>query len=433
MDNWAKSCDLVQEYNVLFKPEEYNNFFHPNICHVCKRSNNGNLISCNMCCMVYYCNDKHRRAHYIQHKELCEHLTQFLREKREWGNIRYSHSEWVQDRKEFLDTIETYLLRKLKPYEKQIIIFAKSCIHCHQQNNLNYCLECYSENYCIEHLQEFKDQHTSKCEVLKSCINLDIRYLSFGSFTNNFPSVNVTLLSNDMKEFIIQFVRHSTLKAIEYWAFDDYYYSDYVSNPLTLYYGLNATDLLNSSTTGCVYVIHVIAANYLDLLYVKAWELFLHCFHRIQELIVIVVGPELEIKSSDVKLCEHCQLHKKMFNFESYSMSYANYIYNDSYKQPNVIMGIHVDFSNEKTSLTFMLKSRNNNNNIYPWLLTTKSKDIARLNMEIMEEFLGIPVKSIHSVKNKFASFKPWRDFETSYVSYRNKYVTIYDYLPLSQ
>ncbi|XP_032678667.1 uncharacterized protein LOC116847621 [Odontomachus brunneus] len=426
MDDWIKNFSFVVEYCGRCKPEYYNKFFHPNVCHVCKTTKSGDLIPCNKCRMIFYCNNEHRREHASHHMELCQYLTQFLKEKEDWGNTRYAlTSEWTQSRKEFLHTIKTRLLRKLKPYEEEMIIFAKSCVHCHQQINLNTCQTCYSDNYCIGHLQEFKSQHESKCKMLMLCLNLDIRYLSFNSFENKFSSFNAKSPVGDMKTFILQFVRCPTEKNIERLLRDDYYYSDYVSGPLTLCYGMKDAGLLDFSIKEHTYIIHVIAANHLDLLYVKAWELFLHCLRYVKKLTILLIGPELENRNRNIKLCYLCTSRRRTLCFESYSMSYIQYMNSASYTRPNVIMGIHADFNNWKTWPTSILKSQINT---CPWLLTTKSEDKAKLNMHVIEEVLGESVRSV-CTKNKFASIRPWRDVETGYVSYRNEYITIYNYL----
>lgn len=424
MDEGMKNINFIIEYHEECKPKNYNNFFHPNVCHVCKKTNEGNLISCNACRMIFYCNNEHRQEHKLQHQEICRFLAQYLEEKGEWDTHRFLISEWAQSRQEFLHIIKSSVPRKLEPYEEQMIIFAKSCVHCHQQIDLITCRICYSDNYCVDHMEEFRSQHQSKCKTLMLCLNQDIRYLNFHPFIEKFITFSWTSPVVDMKSFIQQFVRLPELKSIEQFIRGDYLYSDFVSGPLTFYYSMKNAGLINpliiSRTT---YIVHVITENNLDLLYVEAWHLLLHCIRCIKKLIVVVVGSELKDINKDGQFCSKCTHHKQRLCFESYSMLYMEYMGSVSYKGPDVVMGIHANFSNEETWPADLLKSQIRS---CPWILTTKSEEKAKENIRFIEKTLGESIKTKYADKNKFRSNRPWRDFETGYVYYRNAYVIIY-------
>ncbi|XP_011139396.1 uncharacterized protein LOC105183155 isoform X2 [Harpegnathos saltator] len=57
------------------EPYQYNSFFHPNLCHVCKLRNNGNLIECNQCRLISYCSEEHRLLHESEHSRICADAT----------------------------------------------------------------------------------------------------------------------------------------------------------------------------------------------------------------------------------------------------------------------------------------------------------------------------------------------------------------------
>lgn len=195
-----------------------NDFFHPNICHVCKRTNDGNLISCDQCFMISYCCETHKRTHHLEHQELCKCITQYLREKSgaEWRSLRSSTPEWIQSRYKFLYDIMQKFQCTLKLYETQMIILPKSCHICHQQINLHTCRTCYSDNYCVDHAQEFQNYHASKCRDLMLCLNLNIIKLSFKKFPRVFivfPESQKRI--DDMDSFIIRYVRKSCHRGLE--------------------------------------------------------------------------------------------------------------------------------------------------------------------------------------------------------------------------
>ncbi|XP_032682836.1 uncharacterized protein LOC116849620 [Odontomachus brunneus] len=131
----------------------YNSFFHENICHVCKKVNNGSFISCKRCNMISYCTIEHRLMHRPQHMQICENINRFLRENEIRRDCALSLTNWITLRQQFLSSIKKWIPRKLKPYEEQMILFAKSCSICHRQINLEHCRTCYSEYYCIDHIQ----------------------------------------------------------------------------------------------------------------------------------------------------------------------------------------------------------------------------------------------------------------------------------------
>ncbi|XP_032677174.1 uncharacterized protein LOC116846890 [Odontomachus brunneus] len=61
------STERLREVQSIF--ENYNNFFHPNLCHVCKSKDQLKLC---FCYMISYCCETHRVQHESQHKEICK-------------------------------------------------------------------------------------------------------------------------------------------------------------------------------------------------------------------------------------------------------------------------------------------------------------------------------------------------------------------------
>ncbi|XP_032682835.1 uncharacterized protein LOC116849617 isoform X4 [Odontomachus brunneus] len=85
--------------------------------------------------------------HHPQHLQICEYINRFLQENKLRRNCALSLTNWIQLRQQFLSAIKKWTLRKLKQYEEQMILFAKSCSICHR-----HCRTCYSDYYCSDHI-----------------------------------------------------------------------------------------------------------------------------------------------------------------------------------------------------------------------------------------------------------------------------------------
>lgn len=394
-------------------------------------TDNGDFIICDQCYMITYCSKDHREQDYSSHIEICAAFSKVLK-KFEWNKQCFSsQEEWLQSREDFLCLIKLELSRDLTSHEMQMIRFAKSCIVCHQQMNLQTCKMCHSANYCNTHAEVFKCLHNSRCRALLLCLSLDIEVFygfEFKSKFTNFPNDNRPF--DDMDTFVKHYVqRTNATRELENWNFPEYLYSDYTSGPLTLYYGMkdaNLLDVLKKPDLSCV--IHVIDATFLDKEYLPAWELILHLISKLKEIKVIFIGPELRNECNNVELCSQCsKMHYNQYlSFESYCMLYHNYVTSELYKRPDLIIGFDTDLSDANTWTDTILKLRDQD---CPLLLTTKSKRKADKNVNRIEQILGISLKPLIHHVNNFSSRRPWRDFEIDYVFYRNFYLTVYRHL----
>ncbi|EFN78537.1 hypothetical protein EAI_02357, partial [Harpegnathos saltator] len=125
--------------------------FNPNICHVCKSVNaeTSSYILCDQCCLISYCNVEHKMAHYVEHKDICKIITQLSKVRPQEDDKRYKDwQEWIQSRRELIESIKHRLDRPIEPYEEQMFLWSKSCNVCHQQAELKTCQMCFSVNYC---------------------------------------------------------------------------------------------------------------------------------------------------------------------------------------------------------------------------------------------------------------------------------------------
>ncbi|XP_032682843.1 uncharacterized protein LOC116849624 isoform X2 [Odontomachus brunneus] len=219
--------------------------------------------------------------------------------------------------------------------------------------------------------------------------------------------------------------RYNSIAAIYY----KYFYSDYISGPLTLYYGMDIAGLLEPlifsarSIHEFKCVIHVVALNSLEKEHVNAWEIFIHLTHYIKDLTIILVGPNFEQDHYDKELCSYCKNRCIMLHIEIYSTFYHMYVAGPSFKKPNIIVEFQADFSNEWTCSRSIFLSRIRH---CPLILTTTSEEKAEQNVSILKQILGSHLEPLHNAKNPFRSWRPWRDLETGSVYFRNHYVTVY-------
>ncbi|XP_025159829.1 uncharacterized protein LOC112589700 [Harpegnathos saltator] len=291
---------------VNLKTETYRNFFNPNICHWCKRKpKNSPFYSedCNTHCscnMILYCCNYHKSEHQANHKEICEILEKLSHSHPQfWKTRNSSQKNWIKSRKELLRLVKTELERDMKPYEMQMITFAKSCFVCHKQHDLQTCTQCYCVNYCSSHAEVLKNHHSSNCAKLNSCLEMDnyIRrsILPHGKFNRaNFTSIHKVIN-------IQQFIEKFTDSKCDYLHKS---YSDYLSGPLTLYYGIMKGNFYIGSKH---YVVHIIHANVLDAQYILAWEILLHVLRGvINHLEVVLIGSEMQSIYVNVELCWKC-------------------------------------------------------------------------------------------------------------------------------
>ncbi|EFN89155.1 hypothetical protein EAI_15923, partial [Harpegnathos saltator] len=126
------------------------------------------------CNMILYCSSNHELEDKTNHEEICKILRKLSHSHPIfWLNHNFVRDNWVKSRKDLLRIVKVELQRDMKPYEVQMIMFAKSCFICHEQRNLQTCTECYCVNYCSNHAQALKYHYISNCARLKSCLQAD--------------------------------------------------------------------------------------------------------------------------------------------------------------------------------------------------------------------------------------------------------------------
>ncbi|XP_025153400.1 uncharacterized protein LOC112588276 [Harpegnathos saltator] len=389
---------ILFPYSGPWTSEYYNKFFHPNLCHVCKKTTEMiNLTTCDRCFSISYCSKDHKNLHLPQHHEICIAIEKSLKNNPQYLTHRFSLEEWLEAQDEFYCSIRQNLGRLFKKYEKQMLTYARICFICHQQTGLYSCKKCLSVDYCLEHKEECEQQHEQICDHLTMWLNselLNIQYESKVSLSLKFimfPDNNGSF--NNMTEFIQEHVQNRKGE----WNVLDYICSDFISGPLSVYY----------------------EADSIERNGLPAWEILLHLFPNIQVLIVVLLGTDLQFEFDTQDICQRCVYNKKKFIYECCGMLYSNYMTNPMYGKANLIVGFQIF---ETESLTNeCLKTMQSQE--CPVLLTTLERRIFHTIVEI-QKVLGRDVCPVTHIENKFTSLRPHR--ESKYIFYRNSFLMLY-------
>ncbi|XP_032678531.1 uncharacterized protein LOC116847542 [Odontomachus brunneus] len=144
-----------------YTEDKYNQFFNPNVCHVCKLHSR-DLITCNRCNMISYCSKEHEAIHRNSHSEICKAIGRVITDK-SFSDIYPSLEKWTESRKGILHQTRSSLSRGIQRYEMEMILCAKSCCVCFRQTNIWHCNICYSAHFCHDDQKLFKVLHKKYC------------------------------------------------------------------------------------------------------------------------------------------------------------------------------------------------------------------------------------------------------------------------------
>lgn len=402
---------------------DYNQFFHPNVCHICK-SRDMNLISCDRCDMISYCSEYHKKLHRPEHEDICSFIMRFINEDPNWYTHRIYFEDWFKVQENLVLIAQMALGRKLKTYEVQMIMSAKSCFICHRRHNLFTCEKCISVNYCADHISEIF-LHKATCNDLALCLDLDILFLqeiSRGAAHvkfNNFPDNKRAF--NDMISFCKQYYEYLNETGIG--DFNVYTFTDYISGPLSLCYGLQSTNLLLLKNITHNFIVHIIAPDYVDKCNFPAWELFLHLLNSKCNLIIVMIGVKLQHENNEYNVCSHCKAANKKIIIESFTTLYRNYVNHTYYKRPNVIAIFQAEHSYGESWLDSIRAIQAQK---CPLFITTISQFKAHYDIIKVKQALNASVQPILCTENYFSSCRPYRNFEDGYVFFRNSYLVVY-------
>lgn len=398
--------------------ENYNNFFHPNLCHVCKTMKL-DLIECPSCHMISYCSDAHMTLHQPQHAEICGAIVKLSLSQNVKDFRGKTLEEWIKFKKDNIQNIISLLKRGLKPYEKEMFLFPKSCFKCYIQENLSPpCPKCLSVNTCNEHILI---KHV--CEMLSQCHILDTHKTCSDErekiIFKKFVIYNISDCI-DIRSFIEGNRQRNYIHKSQS-IFDNILLSDDLSEPLTLLYAMRCANLCGPMSDS--FVVHIITERPMDTRALSAWELLLHQFCTISLLSIETIALELRNESYTLQLCTDCMFQKRQFHYKSSCMLYHEYVQSSLYKRPNVIAVFNVDFSDDEASMKIIEAFQHER---CPLLLTSQSKSRTENNIKIIQKTLG-NIENLPFYKfNKFASDRPHRNYTTDSVMFLNESFVFY-------
>ncbi|XP_032677135.1 uncharacterized protein LOC116846866 isoform X2 [Odontomachus brunneus] len=422
------ATSLAYETSSQVRPAaNYNSFFHPNLCHVCKEASY-NLLECASCHMISYCSAYHMTLHKTQHAEICSAIVKLCSSRRE--NIKDFHAEtpmeWVKFKNQNIEDISKELKRDLQPYEKQMFLFPKSCFICYKQKNLlPPCQQCSSVNVCEKHPVMFHD-----CLFLRQSYELDSNNMwpdeeRKKKIFEEFVEYNIIYYPN-VKTFIIENIRDGLIRTSRYLCEAIIHLSEDLSGPLSLIHAMNSAGIYRIASSNKSYVIHILIETPMDRRTVHAWELLLHEFYTISSLSIEAIGKGLLSEDYTLQLCRDCTSEKRKIHYRSHNMFYYHYAnLRKLYKFPNLIVVFNVQLTNKDDIRALQY-------HCCPLLMLAQTKERAENNMiqiyEVLSNLETSPTfPGFHVYKlNRFASIRPYRDYMTGNVMFPNKYLVYY-------
>ncbi|EFN88963.1 hypothetical protein EAI_10367 [Harpegnathos saltator] len=380
------------------------------------------LEECPTCRTIAYCSEEHRLLHLPQHKEICDAIIEVNKQRNMHNFCGNALEEWTNFKKENMQAVEQQLHRELELYEQQMLLFPKSCFICHKHDNLKiFCSYCVCVNICCEHNLVFREHN---CRNMQHCLVLDYTQAlkdRDGKFVKNDVYINLKEV-NDMLSFMEQYLQHKiTPDSLDNVHFEC---TEYFSRPLTLIYGLREGNLLHLQSFKTI-IIHIISGTFEDINSLYAWELLLHECNEDVNVLIIMIGPDLQEKCRTLELCETCKAHNKKLQFEYRRTLYHNYVVSRFHMQPHVIIGFNARFMNDIELSTTMIRTVRSQSCVF--LLTTECESKVQQNMIMIREIVYSPMLTpVFSGQNRFRSWRPYRDYENDGLFYSNKYLIIY-------
>lgn len=396
---------------------DYNSFFYPNICHVCKSTLSA--MECISCHMIYYCSEDHRIQHEEQHQEICQVITNLKIENNIFNFCPMGTKEWNDFKMKNICTVTSKIQRDLQTYEKEMFLWAACCFVCNIQENLyEICQECVLASVCFEH-KDMLDTHI--CDGHNYYLDMMKHNMFRVNRNEAIPKTYVMLYDTCIKD-MVSFIQVCVHRDIQNWILDDYIDTDDLSDVLTLLYALKKQQSLLFLQTSDSIVVHIIAGKKMDIRRLSTWEIILHELFS-KTLIVVMIQPELQDGCYSFETCKNCRYHSKTLKYKSHRALYHQYVNSSLYLKPDIILAYDVTLRQEKSSQEIIKACQGQ---YCPLLLTAKSEDTVDDNIICIQEILQAKNEPFLNEENKFSSFKLERDNENQCLRYFNKYLVYY-------
>ena len=437
-------------------------FFFPNACQICGcTSSEKALLRCAKCQMISYCGKDHQTQHWPSHKHFCKAITEVRRKNDILKAAKDRKQEtWMNAKLSLITLVTLKLLRKLTPHEEKVIKFPRACLVCHDvdQHKLINCPKCPSASFCQQHKNLREEIHDDKCPEFKICHTIDLEKLREKFEAKNNPrkkeeekkkksnsekKSSESESKKEMEEYldpgtVISVIKEMPMKNLPYFeklpdsmkSFFDMFLSknlkmsevenldivDMFIKPLSVFRALEKLVRVEEREL----IIHVIGAQVEDLDSYLFWETLLHWMPNLISLKVVLVGEEFVRQNLSPKICEKCVEKDKKIDFELYNLGYKNFMKEESFSKPNLVIGFKIQVKKEMESLGCVA------NFDIPFAFTSDENKEAKEEHKSMKKILGKLVAYEAFEKNPFAGRKPTLCFETDGISYKHQFLTIY-------
>ncbi|XP_032685251.1 uncharacterized protein LOC116850741 isoform X3 [Odontomachus brunneus] len=291
-------------------------------------------------------------------------------------------------------------------------------------------------NYCDDHQMLFNLEHKNICKELLLVLNINIacmksnllhlclRKLEFTKFPDARPYHNMITFIN--RYLVMEELDNNKKKLYSpiqtFWSFEHYICSDYVTNPLTLHYALQESNLLCLPQSSYKFIIHIIESTKIDVMCLKVWHIFLHLFSNIKELYIVFIESHIFESRELGTVCSRCRKYNQKLYVENVSEPYHSYARLKSFKQPNVIIILDKNlssFGTWYTSIPTIIAQK------CPLLLTVFNEDKMRYNIKEIEKVTDITRNPLYR-KNKFCGCRPYHICAAGRLYYRNSHFFMY-------
>ncbi|EZA47856.1 Zinc finger MYND domain-containing protein [Ooceraea biroi] len=189
----------------------------------------------------------------------------------------------------------------------------------------------------------------------------------------------------------------------------------------------------NQLLEDCRLVVHVVAANFIELETARAWEILLHLMSSLALVRLVMIGPELPSEIVSTSVCEDCVRQRKELSFEIHSALYENYVRGSSFVRPDVVAGFNTGIHEREEATypeeTWASSVRALAEQGCPLILSCYTRVEAEKETARINAILGKETKHVYAGINPFAGLRPYRDFETEGIFYQNNYVIVYSNL----
>lgn len=395
-------------------------------CQVCKNPLR-NLVQCESCRMVSYCNEDHRRSDAAGHKDLCSVIVEIAR--RRGGHIynmahKLTDEEYRNLRVYTLNQSEQMLKRPLQAYEREVLLFPRTCCSpsCREwrQDVLTECKDCRQVSYCAEHPDHLLPSHGQWCKAFFLFQKLILRQKILGRIE---PVLPVRIVGKSFQlppniDEVIKFLYKNSNALRDECAYATL--TQIATAPLTALHGYLQAGLRPTET----FTIHLVGAELQfegDTL--DKWEaFFLHIVPEITELRLVFVGPELNVENlpidiiSRIRMCRSCRLRFRVVKFDFQCRRfYHDYRQDPCYSRPNLICffnpGLHrsTGFGSLDTWPQTIVAATDAG---CPILVTAYTEFESPLDLARLQKEAKRPLEVIQApVHNPFASQRPDRNF----------------------